>query len=66
MMSGIGGAVCRQQGEFLQQERTNVPVKLPLKRWLRWRRRTILQARARKRDKRSAGVDTPFIPFLGK
>ena len=61
-----GGAVRRQLGEFPQQERTNAPVMLPLMRWLRWSRRTILQARSNKRDKRSAGDGTPFIPFIGK
>ena len=51
-VSKIGGAVRRQLGEFPQQERTNVPVMLPLMRWFRWRRRTILHARSKTRDKR--------------
>jgi len=62
----IGGAVRRQLGAIPQQERTNVPVMLPLMRLLRRRRRTILQARSKKRDKRSAVTGTPFISFLGK
>nr|WP_291235187.1 hypothetical protein [Frisingicoccus sp.] len=63
---GNRGAVRRQLGEFPQQERTNVPVMLPLMRWLRWCRRTIQQARSNKRDKKSAGDGTLFIPFIGK
>ena len=66
MITRIGGAVRRQLWEFPQQERTNVPVMLPLMRLMQRRRRTILQAQAKKRDKRSAGDGTPFIPFLGK
>ena len=45
-VSKIGGAVRRQLGEFPRQERTDVPVWLPLIRWLQWRRRTILQDNA--------------------
>ena len=63
MISGIGGSVRRQLGAFPQEERTNVPVMLPM---MRRRRRTILQAQSKKRDKRSAVTGTPFIPFLGK
>lgn len=65
-MTRIGGAVRRQLGAIPQQERTNVPVMLPMMRWLQRRRRTILQARSKKRDKKSAGDGTLFTPFLGK